>query len=266
MIDRQLDWLSAEEQRVLEAASVAGVEFSAAGVAAGLAQEVEHVDDWCTSLARRGQFLRTSGERAWPDGTVAGSYALSMPCISRCSISGSRPRSGAAAPAHWGTPGGRHGAQVGDIAAELAMHFERGRDSQRAVQYLRQAGQRSMERSAYVEAVVHLTRGLEVLKTLPATPERNQQELTLHIALGAALQMAKGVRSARSGGRLHPGIRVVSTGGRDARLSKVLFGLWRIYAHSHSCTGSRDRGNICCVWRNVPTTPRSLSPPTMLSG
>jgi predicted ATPase len=76
MIERQLDWLSAEEQRVLEAASVAGVEFSAAGVAAGLAQEVEHVDDWCTSLARRGQFLWTSGEQTWPDGTVAGYYSF----------------------------------------------------------------------------------------------------------------------------------------------------------------------------------------------
>ena len=78
------------------------------------------------------------------------------------------------------------------MAAELAMHFERGRDAQRAVQYLGQAGQRSMERSAYVEAVAHLTRGLEVLQTLPATPERSQQELTLHIALGASLIATKG--------------------------------------------------------------------------
>jgi hypothetical protein len=67
------------------------------------------------------------------------------------------------------------------------MHFERGRDTPRAVQYLRQAEQHSLERSAYVEAVAHLTRGLEVLKTLPATPERTQQELTLHITLGTAL-------------------------------------------------------------------------------
>jgi predicted ATPase len=74
MIDRQLDRLSAEEQQVLEAASVAGVEFLAAAVAAGLAQETEYVDDWCTSLARRGQFLRASGEQTWPDGTVSGGY------------------------------------------------------------------------------------------------------------------------------------------------------------------------------------------------
>ena len=165
MIDMQLDGLSAEEQRVLEAASVAGVEFSAAAVAAGLAQEAEYVDDWCTSLARRGQFLQTSGEQTWPDGTVAGSYrfvhALYQQVLySRVSAAqrvrlhqriGARLEAG-------------HGAQAGAMAAELAMHFERGRDAQRAVQYLRQAGQRSMERSAYVEAVAHLTKGLEVLQ------------------------------------------------------------------------------------------------------
>ena len=160
MIDRQLDWLSAEEQRVLEAASVAGAEFSAAAVAAGLAQEAERVDDWCTSLARRGQFLRASGEQTWPDGTVAGCYrfvhALYQQVLYQRVSAAQRvrlhQRIGARLEAG-------HGAQAGDIAAELAMHFERGRDYQRAVQYLRQAGQRSMERSAYVEAVAHLHQG-----------------------------------------------------------------------------------------------------------
>ena len=193
MIDMQLDWLSAEEQRVLEAASVAGVEFSAAAVAAGLAQEAEYADDWCTSLVRRGQFLRTRGEQTWPDGIVAGSYrfvhALYQQVLYHRVSAAQRvrlhQRIGARLEAG-------HGAQAGDIAAELAMHFARGRDAQRAVQYLGQAGQRSMERSAYVEAIAHLTKGLEVLQTLPATPERTQQELTLYIALGAALIAIKG--------------------------------------------------------------------------
>ncbi len=136
MIDRQLDGLSAEEQRVLEAASVAGVEFSAAGVAAGLAQEVEHVDDWCTALARRGQFLRTSGEQIWPDGTVAGCLSL-CPCpVSAGALSAGLGRAaGAAAPAHWGTTGGgswrpgrRHGGRAGHALCAWA-----GRPPRRAV-------------------------------------------------------------------------------------------------------------------------------------
>src|SRR5207249_2827223 len=46
--------------------------------------------------------------------------------------------------------------------------------------------------SAHVEAISHLTQALALLQTLPATPERSQHELTLHIALGASLIATKG--------------------------------------------------------------------------
>src|SRR5262249_19251648 len=72
MIEGQLERLSPAEQRLLEAASVAGVAFTAAAVAAGLRQAVEAVDEACATLARRGQWLRAVGEQWWPDGTVAG--------------------------------------------------------------------------------------------------------------------------------------------------------------------------------------------------
>jgi predicted ATPase/DNA-binding winged helix-turn-helix (wHTH) protein len=243
MIDRQLDGLSAEEERMLEAASVAGVAFSAAGVAAGLAQEVESVDDWCTSLARRGQFLRTSGEQLWPDGTVAGAYrfvhALYQQVLYQRVSAAQRvrlhQRIGARLEAG-------HGAQAGAMSAELAMHFVRGRDAHRAVQYLRQAGQRSMERSAYVEAVGHLTRGLEVLKTRPATPERTQHELTLHIALGAALQILKG-NAAPEVEHAYTQARVLCQQvGETPELAAVLFGLFRFYMGRLQLHTARELG------------------------
>ena len=40
--------------------------------------------------------------------------------------------------------------------------------------------------------LAHLTKGLELLKTLPDTPERVQQELTLQTTLGATLMATKG--------------------------------------------------------------------------
>jgi DNA-binding winged helix-turn-helix (wHTH) protein len=76
MIEQQLDRLTPEEQRVVEAGSVAGMEFSAAAAAASVGREVVEVEACCASLARRGQWLRASGERAWPDGTVAGCYSF----------------------------------------------------------------------------------------------------------------------------------------------------------------------------------------------
>ena len=74
MLEQQLDRLSPGEQRVLAVGSVAGATFSAAAVAAGLNAEVVQVEEWCTNLARRRQWLEACGEQHWPDGTVAGGY------------------------------------------------------------------------------------------------------------------------------------------------------------------------------------------------
>jgi predicted ATPase len=82
--------------------------------------------------------------------------------------------------------------QAGDIAAELARHFEHGRDVRRGVAYLRQAASNTLRRYANQEAIDHLTKGLELLRTLPTTLDRNQQELDLLLVLGPALTTLKG--------------------------------------------------------------------------
>ena len=65
-----------------------------------------------------------------------------------------------------------------------------------AIPYWRQAGQRAIERSAYVEAISHLTHGLEALQTLPETPERTLQELGLQTTLGFSLTATRGYAAA----------------------------------------------------------------------
>jgi predicted ATPase len=76
LIERQLEQLSSEEQQILEVASVARAEFSAAAVAAGLEAEVGAVETICEQLARRSPFLYRAGTTAWPDGTVAACYGF----------------------------------------------------------------------------------------------------------------------------------------------------------------------------------------------
>ena len=74
----------------------------------------------------------------------------------------------------------------------VARHYtEAGRIAQ-AVPYWQQAGHRASRRSANVEAIGHLTQGLEVLQALPDTPERTEQELTLLATLGPVLMLTKG--------------------------------------------------------------------------
>lgn len=76
MIERQTERLSPQEQRVLEAASVAGLEFSAIEVAAALEQDPVPVEECCAELARREQFLKTDGFVEHPNGQVAERYAF----------------------------------------------------------------------------------------------------------------------------------------------------------------------------------------------
>ncbi len=74
----------------------------------------------------------------------------------------------------------------------LAQHYTEAGRIAPAIRYWRRAGQRALDHSTHLEAIAHLTTGLELLKTLPETPERNQQELRLQITLGISLSAAKG--------------------------------------------------------------------------
>jgi len=193
MLALQLNRLPLEEQRLLEAASVAGAAFAAASVAAGLASDVVSTEEHCERLAQRQQFLRLAETVAWPDGTITGRYefihALYQNVVYQQMAAARRvrlhQRIGERLEA-------AYGAHAGDIAAELAMHFEQSRDYPRAIHYLQQAAENAVGRHANREALAYLTKGLELLKTRPATPARSQQELLLHLALGASLFATKG--------------------------------------------------------------------------
>ena len=71
----------------------------------------------------------------------------------------------------------------------VAHHYTAAGCHEQAVRYWQRAGQQASDRSAHLEAISHVTTGIELLKTLPETPAHTQQALSLHIALGVALQM-----------------------------------------------------------------------------
>ena len=74
----------------------------------------------------------------------------------------------------------------------LAHHYTKAGLTEAAVIHWQKAGQRAMERSANIEAVSHLTKGIDLLGQLPSTAERIQQELDLQMALGTALMLTGG--------------------------------------------------------------------------
>jgi DNA-binding winged helix-turn-helix (wHTH) protein/predicted ATPase len=193
LIEVQLGRLPELDQRVLQAASLAGAEFAVASVAAGAQLAHDAVEDACERLVRQGQFIEDRGLATWPDGTVSGRYAFRH-ALYRDVLSqrlGSRQR----ARMHLDI-GAREAAAFGErcteIAAELALHFELGQDFSRAVDHRQQAGDKALQGSANAEAVEHFERGLELLASLPASPARDQRELRLRVALGLAIAMIRG--------------------------------------------------------------------------
>lgn len=82
--------------------------------------------------------------------------------------------------------------EIAAIAPQLARHFQEAGITEKAIDYLRRAGNRAVRLSANEEAIAHFTRGLALLETWPDTPERAQGELALRLALAAPLQATKG--------------------------------------------------------------------------
>jgi class 3 adenylate cyclase/predicted ATPase len=241
LIEQQIERLSPETHRLLEVASVAGAEFSAAVVAAGVQTEIDEIEEQCEELVRRGHFLRASGTANWPDGTVAERYGFlhafyqevlyqRLTARRRQQLHqqiGEREEQG-------------YGERAKEIAAGLALHFERGHDYRKAIQYLQQASENALRRSAYREALSLLTKGLNLLKTDPQAPERLQHELALQIHLGLVLTGLKGQAASEAGVAFRRARELGQHLGDFPQLFTALGGLRRFYSGQGELPTTRD--------------------------
>jgi DNA-binding winged helix-turn-helix (wHTH) protein len=230
MISRQVDRLRPDEQSTLEVASVAGATFSTAALAAASNVPVNNVDVQLAALARRRQFVRESGQIEWPDRTISARFeflhALYQDVLYR------RVPPGRRAELHRQVglrEESAYGARAPEIAAELAMHFERCGDARRAGIYLEHAAQNARSRSAYREAQAHFERALAVLAGEPPSRERSMRELSLQIGRGAVIMAARGW-SAPEAADAYSRARALSSELGDApNLFGALWGLWLFY-------------------------------------
>jgi predicted ATPase/DNA-binding winged helix-turn-helix (wHTH) protein len=193
LIARRLDTLPAAARQVLEVASVVGPAFAAAAVAAGTQDTVEAVDAVCDGVVTEQRVLEDTGGTVWPDGTRGGGYRFHHALYQQVLYEALGPTRRAQLHRQVGARlEAGYGAQAGDIAAQLARHFERGGEVARAVPYLQQAADTATRRQAYQEAIAALTKGLALLATLPESPARARHELTLLLLLGPRLMAAHG--------------------------------------------------------------------------
>jgi predicted ATPase len=132
--------------------------------------------------------------------------------------------------------------QLEDHYSELAHHYSRSGNIKKAVEYLQLAGQQAVQRSAIAEAISHLITALELLKTLPDTSERAQQELDLQIILGPALIATKGY-AAREMEKAYARARDLCRQlGDPPQLFPVLRGLLHFHLNSGELQRARELG------------------------
>jgi len=122
-----------------------------------------------------------------------------------------------------------YSASLEDHYSELAHHYSRSENTEKAVKYLGLAGQQAAYRSANAEAITRLTAALDLLKTLPSAPERIEQELMLQVALGTPLMETKGYAAPEAKRAYTRALELCRQMGETPQIFPVLRGLWAFY-------------------------------------
>jgi predicted ATPase len=123
---RRIEALPPATRQVLEAASVVGETFTAAAGAAGVQGPIEDVEAVCAGLAAQRHVLDAAGWRVWPDATSGGRYRFQHALYQQVLYEAPGTVRRVQLHQHIGARlEARYGARAREIAAQLAVHFER---------------------------------------------------------------------------------------------------------------------------------------------
>jgi len=117
--------------------------------------------------------------------------------------------------------------QLDDHLDELAHHYSRSNNLEKAVEYLERAGNRAMQRSSYSDAISEFNSAIELLKKLPASLERTRRELVLQLAVAPASIAVNGW-AAEEVGQTYTRARELceQLGDPPEEFFPTLYGLW----------------------------------------
>jgi class 3 adenylate cyclase/DNA-binding response OmpR family regulator/predicted ATPase len=111
----------------------------------------------------------------------------------------------------------------------LAHHFTQAGLTDRAVDYLLKAGQRSIEHSANVGAIGHLTYALELLRGLPDAPQRKHARFRAEVMLAHAMMAAYGYAAPMRREALLRARALIDNSTDPAQKFALLYGIWAFH-------------------------------------
>jgi class 3 adenylate cyclase/tetratricopeptide (TPR) repeat protein len=107
----------------------------------------------------------------------------------------------------------------------LAHHLTAAGDTERAAHQWLKAGRHAAEQSAYLEAIAHLERGLDLLHSLPESPDRDGCEIDLQVALAGCLLTARGAVAAKL--PYKRAFDLAESSGSQQQRFDALYGVWQ---------------------------------------
>jgi DNA-binding SARP family transcriptional activator/predicted ATPase len=226
VIAERIGRLAQPLQAALRVASVEGEVFTAEVVArVQAASEGEVVGCLSRDLDRRHRLVRAQGI-LWMDGQRLSRYRFRHTLLQRYLYNSLDAVERAHLHAAVGdTLETLHKGQteaMAAIAGQLAWHFQEAGMAAKAIDYLRQAGDRAVRLCAYREAIAHLSRGLEMLLALPGSPECDQQELALQLSLGTAWIRRGALGPEQAGPAFARARELCEQMGKESQLCQVL--------------------------------------------
>jgi len=107
----------------------------------------------------------------------------------------------------------------------VAHHYTAAGLGEQAVPYWQKAGEKAVDRSAYLEAISDVSKGLDLLKSLPESSKHSFQELNLQTILGLAFMATRSYAAAEVGTAYTRARTLCSQLGETRQLAPVLYGL-----------------------------------------
>ena len=240
-VQRKVEALDDADRRLLGAASVQGVDFDTALIAAALQLPEEEVEDRLDRLQREHALVRFVDEHEARDRTLTLRYRFAHHLYYSAfyeSLRGTRRAALSRAIAERLVQ--RIGDDVCECAAPLAVLFETARDYVRAAHYWNRAAQAAARLHAHDETARLARRGLDLLVQEPDSPARVGTELDLQLTYGLALKTGRGY-AVPEVGAAYARARALCRQIKDpARVVPVLIGLAAHHVVAGEITTSRD--------------------------
>ena len=168
MIRKKLEALDPEDRRAMEYASIQGEEFTSAVLAGLLEMDDLDLEERLDRLDKTHRLIQTLGEEELPDGTFTTRYRFAHVLYQNDLYQDLVNKRRALLHRQTGDLMiGHCGDQAPRFATQLAMHFERGRDFARAVEFLIRAGDNAGKLFVYTQACEHFSHALELAERLP---------------------------------------------------------------------------------------------------